>query len=190
MKKIIFCLAAAVVLSMTQTYAQESNEPPAKGGRLPEITLAAPTDPLHRSYLGLSGGAPFKITEIKARVVIIEIFSMYCPYCQREAPLINQLYQAIESRPGLKDRVKLIGLGVGNSSFEVDIFRSTYGIRFPLFPDPDFSIFKSLGKPRTPHFISIMIGDGGGHKVIDSTPGSIENVDSFLNAITKAAGLK
>jgi hypothetical protein len=53
----------------------ESN-PPAVGGVLPEIILSVPQNDDHREYLGVDGKT-FTIPEIKAQVVIVEIFSMY-----------------------------------------------------------------------------------------------------------------
>jgi hypothetical protein len=58
-------------------YAVPEDLLPRKGGTLPEIRLAVPKVPAHQSYLGLSGGGFFKIPDIKANVVIIEIYSMY-----------------------------------------------------------------------------------------------------------------
>ena len=60
----------------TVAFGSES-QPPPEGGVLPEIILAAPQSPELQEYLGLSGDNTFKIPEIKAEVVIIEIFSMY-----------------------------------------------------------------------------------------------------------------
>jgi hypothetical protein len=53
------------------------SQPPPEGGMLPDIVLAVPEDPGHRQYLGLSQTGQFKIPDIKAEVVIVEIFSMY-----------------------------------------------------------------------------------------------------------------
>lgn len=52
--------------------------PPPEGGMLPEIVLPVPDDTEHRLYLGIrNGDGKFRIPEIDAEVVIIEIFSMY-----------------------------------------------------------------------------------------------------------------
>jgi len=67
----------AVLVIMLKPGLVSAGSPPQKGGVLPEINLAVPKDPIHRSYLGLSGGGLFKIPQIKAEAVIIEIFSMY-----------------------------------------------------------------------------------------------------------------
>jgi protein-disulfide isomerase len=50
-----------------------------------EITLPVPEKAGEREYLGLTGTSRSDIS-IKADLVILEIFSMYCPYCQKEAP--------------------------------------------------------------------------------------------------------
>jgi len=51
--------------------------PPEKGGTFPDIVLPVPADPADRRYLGLPENGTFKIPDIKAGVVIIEVFNMY-----------------------------------------------------------------------------------------------------------------
>ena len=51
--------------------------PPAEGGELPAIDLAVPQNTEHQEYLGIGGSKTFTIPDIKAEVVLIEIFSMY-----------------------------------------------------------------------------------------------------------------
>jgi peroxiredoxin len=164
--------------------------PPEEGGLLPEINLLVPEDPGARSYLGLSGEEVFQIPQIKAEVVIIEIFSMYCPHCQREAPEINRLYSLIEEDPKLQSKIKLIGIGAGNSPFEVDVFRKTYKVSFPLFADEDFAIHKSLGEVRTPYFLAVKIEEDGGHEVFYSKLGGFGDAETFLQVMRKLSGPK
>ncbi|MFB0522016.1 MAG: hypothetical protein ACETWD_11405 [Desulfatiglandales bacterium] len=78
MKRILVCLIGVFIpFFLINGYAFPDNPLPQKGSRLPEIKLAVPNAPTHRDYLGLSGDGFFKIPDIKAKVVIIEIFSMY-----------------------------------------------------------------------------------------------------------------
>jgi len=72
--KILLTAALGFLLSIALAAA---SQPPAVGGKLPEITLAAPQDAESQLYLGVSGKQTFSIPEIKAEVVLIEIFSMY-----------------------------------------------------------------------------------------------------------------
>jgi peroxiredoxin len=166
-------------------------DPPQVGGQLPDFTLPAPENPDHRAYLGLAEeDGTFTIPEIASPVIIIEIFSMYCPHCQREAPTVNQLYRRIEETPDLKGKVKLIGIGVGNTRFEVDYFRDTYDIPFPLFPDPDFTLHTLFGEVRTPYFVVIKQPASGGHRVIHSALGGIGDPDTFLDLIRQKSELQ
>ncbi len=166
-------------------------DPPPVGGQLPAFTLPVPETPEHRAYLGLPAERDvFAVPEVTAPVAIIEIFSMYCPHCQREAPLVNTLYDLIENRPDLKGKINLIGIGVGNSQFEVDYFRDTYKIPFPLFPDPDFKIHALMGEVRTPYFVVIQKEKGGGHRVIYSALGGFGKPDAFLDLILEKSELE
>jgi len=103
-KSLMIVTTIAVFLALFFSPASGKTTPPQEGGVLPDIRLPAPKDQAQRNYLGLSGDGPFTIPQIKARAVIIEIFSMYCPYCQREAPEVNRLYSMIENNPTLKDK--------------------------------------------------------------------------------------
>ncbi len=180
---ILSIAAAAAWLLFSPLPALGQGGPPDVGGRLPEFRLPAPDSAEHRAYLGLEGDAPFTVPEIDARAVIIEIFSMYCPHCQREAPVINRLYHTLSEDPKLKAALKMIGIGVGNTRFEVDHFRKTYDIPFPLFPDGDFSIHKMFGEVRTPYFVVAALSGDGGHEVVYSKLGGIGDPDQFLRLI-------
>ena len=167
------------------------NSPPKVGTSLPEMELMRPGNSVDLKYLGLSsGGKTFKLNQIKARVAIIQIYSMYCPYCQAEAPNVNRLYGLIENNPVIKDKIKIIGIGAGNTSFEVGTYKRKYTVAFPLIPDEDYKIHKILGEVRTPYFIAVKIAAGGSSEVIYSRLGALENIDIFLAQIVKSAGLK
>ena len=57
---------------------------------------------------------------------------MYCPFCQKEAPNVNELYRIIDQDKDLKSRIKMIGIGAGNSPFEVNTFRTPMRFLFPF----------------------------------------------------------
>lgn len=189
-KKLIFLLTMVTCLMFLGQTIQAVEGPPCEGGILPEITLSVPQNASEKDYLGIKGEGSFKVSQIRAELVILEVFSMYCPYCQKEAPVVNELYQIINERPALKDKIKIIGIGAGNNPFEVEVFKNKYNIPFPLFPDASFSIHKSVGEVRTPYFFVIKINVDGSHKILYSKAGSIQDPNQFLDFVLKTSGLK
>ena len=69
-------MALSVVL-LAAGAAWADNQPPAVGGTLPDFTITAPKAAADQKYLGLAGPTNFKIGDIQAAAVIIEIFNMY-----------------------------------------------------------------------------------------------------------------
>ena len=191
MKKNLTVLAIMISLFWTPVFpALAANKPPQKGEGLPAINLPVPKNPDEKTYLGLSGSGTFKISQIKAKVVIVEIFSMYCPYCQKDAHGVNKLYRLIENNPDIKNKIKIIGIGTGNSSYEVEVFRKTYNVPFPLFPDKDFTIHKACGEVRTPYFMVVKINEDGTHQIVHTQLGEYPGAEPFLELVLKASGLK
>jgi thiol-disulfide isomerase/thioredoxin len=191
MKRTAILLAITTTLVVALGFSTlAANKPPEKGEVLPVMNLPMPKNSIEKGYLGLSGDSFFKIPQIKANVVIVEIFSMYCPYCQKDAPGINELYNLIENNPDLKNKIKLIGIGAGNSTYEVEVFKKTYTVPFPLFPDKDFVIHKACGEVRTPYFIVVKINDDKTHQIVHSQLGDYPGAEPFLELVLKSSGLK
>jgi peroxiredoxin len=188
--KISMCLLPFLVVIFFMTASVHASATPQVGGQLPDFDLKTPENPEERNYLGLTGEGTFKIPQIKADVVIVEIFSMYCPHCQREAPTMNDFYNRIESSEQLRGRVKIIGIGVGNSDFEVDFFRKQYKVSFPLFSDGDYTIHKLIGEVRTPYFFGITIQSDGAHRIFYSKLGGAKDTGGLLEEILRKAELK
>jgi peroxiredoxin len=180
----------AVIASLLFLDAQAFGlKTPQNGDVLPDISIPVPPNEAERDYLGIKGGKFFQIPRIKAAVVIIEIFSMYCPYCQREAPEVNRLYKLIEDDPALRGKIKLIGLGTGNTTFEVEVFKKNYGVPFPLFADKDFRFHEAFGEVRTPYFIGVKINADQSHQVFYSKLGGFGRAEEFLKLAVQLSEL-
>ena len=162
---------------------------PGSNRGIPVIELPMPVSEQAKSYLGLSGTGNFKIGQIKAQVLIIEVFSFYCPHCQRSASQINDLFRLIQGRPDVKEKIKMIGIGVGNSIYEVDSYRKRYNVPFPLFPDVSTDFSLQLGVRGTPTFIGLKVNSKGVQEHFYFLEGGFQDTQQFLNNIIQLSGL-
>lgn len=159
--------------------------------KLATVELPVPKDEGARKYLGVSGRDTFRLSDINAQTVILEIFSMYCPICQAEAPNVNRIYRSIHNDPRLTGTVKVIGVGTGNTPFEVEVFRKKFGIPFPLFPDDNFLIQKVSQDPiRTPTFLILKMEKGQKPRVHKVHVGRIDNASDFVNSLPDSSRKK
>ena len=188
-KSLICCAAFAICLLVATHAGLAFPKAPAIGESLPSFKLPIPEDAGAQRYLGLSGTGEFTISQIQAKVVIIQIFSMYCPVCQKEASRVNKLHSMIQKRKDLKNKIRMIGIGTGNTPFEVSFFQKKYEVDFPLFSDEDLSIHKILGELRTPYFIGVKINRDGSNEVFYSRLGQFRDVDGFLKRIIELSGI-
>jgi peroxiredoxin len=176
---------AAACLTIVASPVESSAQHSVAGDVLCAIKLDRPTGAEAAQYLGLTGSDQFTLPQVKADVLVLEVFSMYCPICQGEAPNVNRLHQLVESNPAHKGKVKLLGVGIGNTPYEVDVFRGKFQVPFPLVADPDFEVQKSSQQLfRTPTFIVLRKQGAATFGVTKVHVGKIENVEEFLRSIT------
>jgi len=152
------------------------NLPFPTGSQLPQFTLPAPDSQLTLSYLGLTTMNPYTISQIGAKLVFIEIMSALCPHCQANAPIVNRLYQVIRNDADLASDVKIIGICCGNDKVQIDAFKKSFKVPFPLFPDESLAIARAVGVKETPTMV--LVTHSG--KVVKSYSGVIQDFDGLL----------
>lgn len=103
---------------------------------------------------------------------------------------MTELYNQIENNPNLKGKIKLIGIGAGNSLLEVEVFKQNHDIPFPIFPDEDYKIHKALGEVRTPFFMAIKMEKDGSHEIVHTHLGGLTDSRAFLDLVVEAYGIK
>ncbi len=143
---VIFFLVSWHAMTEATMYAQAVPEKKYSDTktRLPDFKLPVPADRSDREYLGISGKDTFRIGQINAQIVIIEVFSFHCPICQPQAPLVNELYNKIQADPNLRDKVKIIGIAATNNPFEARSFKESHRVPFPVFSDEDSELAIAL----------------------------------------------
>ncbi len=132
-----------------------------KGEAFPTVALKTPVQAQDRAYLGISGGDHFTLKDLKAEVLLVEIFDVYCIPCQKQAPLFKQLFGMIQSDPATRDKIKMIGIAVGDEEPEIKKFRDHFQVPYAIVSDPDYILHKAVGGPPAP-FSIIVRRDAGG----------------------------
>jgi peroxiredoxin len=75
--------------------------------------------------------------------------------------------------------IRVLGIGITNKQKEVDTYRETFRVEFPLFADADKEIPKKTGIEDIP--LTVLIDKNG--KVLISHLGVVKDVDKFLREI-------
>ncbi len=155
---------------------------------LTSLKFDAPENLADKKYLGLNDGPTFKLSQIRAKFIIIEIFSMYCPICQGDAAVVNELHDLALKVPKLRDNIKMLGIGAGNTPYEVSVFKKKFNVSFPLIADDNFLVQKALSENiRTPTFLVGKLMMDGKFKIVFTKVGAIKNAGEFLKEVLTAS---
>jgi hypothetical protein len=188
----------AVLLTGHHAVSVEISNPLGPGDSLPEIVLSPPATAEESDYLNLApkgsvrklfGGQenqPVSPGRIDTDLLLIEFFNVYCASCNAQAPVMKEVFEAIQGNPNLRDRVKVLGIGAGNNPKEIAYFKENKQIPFPLFPDPHFEAYEAIGNPGgTPHML-ITKKTQGGHVVAWVHTGLIRSAEPFVREVEEA----
>lgn len=174
----VFLASLTVVLFL----AAGAQALPKEGKPFPDSLIAAPDTPAGAQYLGLKAGAKsFRVREIASPYVLIQLFNAYCPHCMAEAPDMEKLFQAV-STGELKSKLKILGVGMGNTPFEVKLFREKYKMSMPLSVDTEYEMHSLMGSPGTPSYVLVR-NAGGKSMVVFVQEGRFHSPDKFLELL-------
>ena len=160
---------------------------PGVGDYFPSCRLVVLGGDSDRDYLGLPAKSKaFDLGEIKAEFLFVEFYHQLCYGCLREVASYNALFNKVKSDPFLKQRLKMLGLGVGSLLREVRKFRRKEGVLFPLFADQNKDVFRCLGEPSLPIAYVLGRNSNGRLKILRILPGHIGEMDQVLSEIKAA----
>lgn len=82
----------------------------------------------------LSGG-PLSLTQLKGRVVVINVWASWCPPCRAEARTLERVYGQ------LKDKgVTFVGIDTRDNQVAANAYVANFGTTYPSFFDQDGSL--------------------------------------------------
>jgi len=139
------------------------------GHPFPEAQLSLTDDPESNHYLGISNPDNFTLSKIRGKLVLVEFLNVHCPHCQMQAPSYNELFKDIEAAKESRDKIKMIGIAVGNLPYEVAAFRDAYQVQFPVVADTDFSIWRAVQGEATPYSVYVRQTEPGKPGIVAGT---------------------
>jgi thiol-disulfide isomerase/thioredoxin len=180
MKKVSFSLFGIVLLlSLMALPAFGYVE---KGNKLGDLQFAAPITPEDAQYLGVPAGKPFKLDQVGAPYVLVEIFATGCSHCYAHAPHMNELFNMINKDPQTAEKVKIIGLAQGDSPDNVATWKKQLKVPFALVPDADGKVTEKINIMGTP--TTILVNKKG--DVLYAKPGATPDMQAVLKDIKDA----
>ncbi|MFA6221895.1 MAG: TlpA disulfide reductase family protein [Desulfomonilaceae bacterium] len=188
-KRNLYFALAVILMLFAPVPAESSQELTINADTLKNIKFDAPENLVDKKYLGLPDGKTFHLGQVRSNYLIIELFSMYCPVCQRSAGTVNQVYDLIHNTQGVRDNFKVIGIGVGNTPYEVSVFKKKFQVGFPLIADDNFVIQKALSNDiRTPTFIVAKLSGKGQLGIVFTWVGEIKDAGEFIRKLENTLG--
>ena len=142
---------------------------------------------IDRGLLSLFTKNSFSIADINAEIIFVEFFNNYCSSCQAQAPVMNDVYKAVQKDPVLRNKVRFVGIGAGNNEREVAQFKERHEVPFPLIPDQRFSFYDAMGEPGGTPFMLILKKRAHEAVVVGTHKGLTPNASFFIKSLTTAA---
>jgi peroxiredoxin len=140
-----------------------------------------------RKYLQIEHGKRcFSLKDVNSDYIFIELYNELCSGCLQEVKNYKNFYRLLNANNLLKDKVVMIGIGVGSKRRNVAKFRKEKNILFPLFADEHGEIFKCLGNPTMPTAYLVQKQPNGARKIVLVQPGHIGSVDKLMKKIMSA----
>jgi thiol-disulfide isomerase/thioredoxin len=153
-----------------------------KGAKVGDLEFGATVTPEEANYLGVPAGKPFKLDQVGAPFVLVEIFATGCSHCYAHAPHMNELFDMINKDPDTAKKIKMIGLASGDSPDNVASWKKQLKVPFALVADPDNKTTGKIDIMGTP--TTILLNKKG--DVLYAKPGAFPDVQGFLNDLKAA----
>jgi peroxiredoxin len=137
-----------------------------------------------RKYLQIKHNKKcFSLQDVKSEYIFIELYNELCSGCLQEVKHYKDFYRLLNANNLLKDKVVMVGIGVGSKRRNVVKFRKEKNILFPLFADEHGEIFRCLGNPTMPTAYLVQKQPNGARKIVLVQPGHIGSTEKLMKKI-------
>lgn len=180
-KSISLALLCTLFLSVLAGQALAAEAMPAPGQTLPTLNLKVPAFGQDAAELGVAGKKTFRLQDLKAKVIVLEVIGVYCSECAKQVPTFNTLYARL-SRRIQAGEVRMLGLAAGGTDMEVESLRKTGIYKYPIVADEKYQNHKLLREPKTP--FTMLVTPAG--KVLYVHLGIDDDIEGLLARIKEA----
>lgn len=90
-------------------------------------------------------GGPVPLLSFRDRVVILNFWTTWCHYCERERPALEALYQKYK-----RDGLVILAVNLGESEDQVRAYVARHGLSFPHLMDPGAKAEQAFAIQATP----------------------------------------
>jgi len=147
----IFMIATAALLiaACNSNSGQESAQPENNAGE--EQHESARAVPAPDFSLTALNGRKYKLSDLRGKVVFVNIWATWCPPCRQEVPSMVKFYNKMKDQG-----VELLAVSEDNDVEAVRKFIAKNKIPFPVMLDQNkqvYRLYKATGVPET-HLIS------------------------------------
>lgn len=157
------------------------------GQYFPPCVLTAADRTNDFAYLGLQQeSANFFLADVAAEFVLLKYYGEHCHQCVQEVEQYSRLFSMLRNDPELGQRLKMIGIGVGDNQRSVLRFKRSHQVPYPLLPDERQLMFESVGAGEIPLLYLVRILPDARVEVVQYHEGGLEDVDGLFALIKKA----
>jgi len=153
------------------------------GDLLPHISLISPASQAEKEYLGVGEKKIFSVEEIQADLIVIKYLNTNCVYCIKLLPIFDEIYRTVDQDADLRKRIKILGIGVGDTMTEVDFLKKNHPIPYPVIPDTEFEAHYAIGTRRIPFIVAARKDKQGKWVVASVHVGLIFSAESFVGEL-------
>lgn len=158
------------------------------GQTMPNLRFERLLEDRDYATLGLSDvGRSFELSSIPGDLLVLEFFSCYCVSCQRQAPYLVSYLRSL-SKTQMAARVRVLAVGVGGNTRQLELFRRRFRADYPIVPDPLSEGFLELGVPGRTPFAAFLLRRGRGWILADCHEGIQEDVELLARTQALLAG--
>lgn len=121
-------------------------------------------------------GKVHRLSDYKGQGVFLNFWGTWCAPCKREMPHMESQYQAFENQG-----VHMLAVNLKNSELEVEAFKNSYGLSFPIALDKTEAVKEAYKVKPLP--TTVLIDKEGKVAQIITTEMSEEQIKQYLEMI-------